>query len=105
MRMDTSAPSGEAFDYDTAFRRNLGFANAGEQERLRRARIALAGLGGTGGAQLHALTRMGIGAFNVADPDTFELVNFNRQIGAFTHTIGRKKAGVMAELAKAINPE
>jgi hypothetical protein len=48
---------------------------------------------------------MGIGAFNLADPDTFEQVNFNRQVGAFTHTIGRKKTAVMAELAKGINPE
>jgi len=94
-----------AFDYETAFRRNLGFTSPDEQQRLRRSRVALAGLGGTGGAQLHALTRIGIGAFNIADPDTFEPVNFNRQIGAFTDTVGRKKTEVMAELARAINPE
>jgi len=94
-----------SFDYETAFARNLGFVSPNEQQRLRRARVAIAGLGGTGGAQVQALARMGIGGFNLADPDTFELINFNRQIGAFMHTIGRKKTDVAAEIARAINPE
>lgn len=93
------------FDYSIAFRRNLGFLSQDEQERLRRARVAVAGLGGTGGAQVHALCRLGIGAFNLADPDVFELVNFNRQIGATMSTIGRAKTSVMRELVRDINPE
>jgi len=100
--METKAP---AFDYFTAFQRNLGFLSRVEQEKLRASRIAIAGLGGTGGAQIHALTRMGIGAFNLADPDIFEMVNFNRQIGATMDTIGRAKTSVMAELVHRINPE
>ncbi|GAB4356701.1 MAG: ThiF family adenylyltransferase [Methylohalobius crimeensis] len=94
-----------AFDYTTAFQRNLGFISAEEQLRLRRARIAIAGLGGTGGAQAQALARMGIGGFTLADPDTFELANFNRQTGAFMSTIGRGKAEVAAEIIQDINPE
>lgn len=93
------------FDYHTAFARNLGFLSEAEQGELRKARVGIAGLGGTGGAQVHALLRMGIGAFNLADPDTFELVNFNRQSGATLETIGRPKAQVMAELVRSINPE
>lgn len=93
------------YDYGTAFRRNLGFLSREEQERLRTARVAVAGLGGTGGAQVHALARLGIGRFHLADPDTFELVNFNRQIGATIQTIGRRKTEVMAELVASINPE
>ena len=93
------------FDYFTAFQRNLGFLTRQEQEKLRHARVAIAGLGGTGGAQVHALCRMGIGAFNLADPDVFELVNFNRQIGATMNSIGRAKTAVMAELVQSINPE
>ena len=35
--------------------------------------------GGVGGIHLVTLARLGIGAFNIADPDCFELANFNRQ--------------------------
>ncbi|MCX8049541.1 MAG: ThiF family adenylyltransferase, partial [Methylohalobius sp.] len=93
------------FDYTTAFSRNLGFVSHEEQQRLKKARVAIAGLGGTGGAQVQALARMGIGNFTLADPDTFELANFNRQAGAFVHTLGRSKAEVTAEILSAINPE
>jgi molybdopterin/thiamine biosynthesis adenylyltransferase len=94
-----------SFDYGVAFSRNLGFLSDADQEQLRRARVAIAGLGGTGGAQAHALARMGIGNFTLADPDTFELVNFNRQIGASMQTLGRRKTEVAAEQVKGINPE
>lgn len=94
-----------AYDYFTAFKRNLGFLNKTEQQKLRDSRVAVVGLGGTGGAQVHALARLGIGAFNLADPDVFELINFNRQIGATMNAIGREKTAVMAELVHNINPE
>ena len=93
------------FDYSTAFARNTGFLSEAEQGQLRGSRVAVAGLGGTGGAQAHALARMGIGAFNLADPDTFELINFNRQLGATMDTIGRRKAEVYEEIIHSINPE
>ena len=51
------------------------------------------------------LTRLGIGAFNVADFDVFDIANFNRQAGAVLSTIGRPKVDVMAEMALEINPE
>ena len=100
--MHTAIP---AFDYFAAFQRNLGFLTRAEQERMRASRVAIAGLGGTGGAQVHALCRLGIGKFTLADPDTFELVNFNRQLGATMSTIGRSKTAVLAELVREINPE
>src|SRR6185295_15972138 len=93
------------FSYAQAFTRNLGLVSSQEQERLRRACVALPGLGGVGGAHLQALARIGIGAFRLADPDTFELANFNRQLGASMSSIGRGKAEVMAEIARDINPE
>lgn len=93
------------YNYLEAFSRNLGFLSHDEQSRLRNARVAIAGLGGTGGAQVHALARMGIGCFHLADPDTFELVNFNRQSGATVPNIGRLKTEVARETILAINPE
>lgn len=93
------------YDYFEAFSRNLGFLSREEQARLKNARVGIAGLGGTGGAQVHALARMGIGRFHLADPDTFELVNFNRQSGATIPNIGRLKTEVAQETILAINPE
>ncbi len=92
------------FDYQKAFSRNLGFIKPEEQERLRKARIAIAGLGGVGGIQAVALARMGVGRFTLADLDIFELTNFNRQMGASVDTIGRKKTEVTREMIHAINP-
>jgi molybdopterin-synthase adenylyltransferase len=78
---------------------------AAEQATLRRKRVAVAGLGGVGGSHLLALARLGVGAFNIADFDTFEIANFNRQAGALSSTLGRPKTKVLAEMAKDINPE
>jgi tRNA threonylcarbamoyladenosine dehydratase len=92
------------FDYGEAFKRNIGFLSYDEQEILKNSRIAIAGLGGTGGAQVHAFSRMGIGAFHLADPDTFELANFNRQTGATMDTIGHRKSDIALAIVKGINP-
>lgn len=93
-----------SFDYHEAFSRNLGWVTETEQEILRGKRIAIAGMGGVGGSHLLTLTRLGIGAFNLADFDQFELPNFNRQAGASTPHLGRDKLEVMVELAQGINP-
>lgn len=95
----------DTFNYEQAFARNLGLVTPEEQAALRRATIAIPGLGGVGGAHLLTLTRLGIGRFVIADGDHFELANLNRQIGATTQTLGKPKTEVMAELAKTINPE
>jgi molybdopterin/thiamine biosynthesis adenylyltransferase len=94
-----------AFSYEQAFSRNIGWVSAAEQQTLRGKRIAIAGLGGVGGVHLLTLTRLGIGAFNIADFDTFDFPNFNRQAGAMTSTVGRKKTEVLAAMARDINPE
>lgn len=98
-------PSDVAFSYDQAFARHLGLLTPEEQTRLRQSRVAVLGMGGVGGIHLITLTRLGLGAFNIADHDRFELANFNRQYGASMRTLGRNKAEVMAEEARAINPE
>src|SRR5690606_10083684 len=94
-----------AFDYDAAFTRNIGWLTPAEQQRLRRARVAIAGLGGVGGFHLLTLVRLGIGAFTLAEFDRFGLANFNRQAGAMMSTVGRPKLDVMIDMARDINPE
>ncbi|GMQ84426.1 MAG: hypothetical protein BMS9Abin06_1225 [Gammaproteobacteria bacterium] len=93
------------FDYTAAYARNIGWVTSSEQSILRSKRVAIAGLGGVGGSHLLTLTRLGIGAFTLADFDTFEIANFNRQAGAALSTLGRKKTDVLVEHALDINPE
>ena len=93
------------FDYATAFSRNIGWLTEEEQERLRHKRVAIAGMGGVGGFHLTTLARLGISKFNIADLDTFELANFNRQAGAVVSTLGRPKVDTLADMARDINPE
>lgn len=95
----------EHFDYLEAFSRNLGWVTELELERLRKMRIAIAGVGGVGGVYVRTLVRLGIGAMNIADIDAFELANFNRQEGAMMSTLGKPKVDVMAAMARDINPE
>lgn len=93
------------YDYKTAFSRNIGWTTPEDQARLRSARVAIAGLGGVGGAHLITLSRLGIANFNISDFDRFELQNFNRQAGATLPSIGRAKTEVLQGMARDINPE
>ncbi|NOR81367.1 MAG: ThiF family adenylyltransferase [Methyloprofundus sp.] len=93
------------FDYNQAFSRNIGWITESEQQALKNKRIAIAGMGGVGGSHLLTLTRLGIGNFNIADFDRFELANFNRQAGASIPHLNQEKALTMENMAHAINPE
>ena len=95
----------QTFDYEEAFSRNIGWLTRQEQDELRRKRVAIAGLGGVGGVHLLTLCRLGIGRFHLADFDTFDLANFNRQAGASLSTLGRAKVEVLAGMARDINPD
>lgn len=100
---DGAAP--RFFSYESAFSRNIGWLAAHEQEILRHKRVAIAGLGGVGGVHLLTLARLGVANFAIADFDTFDTPNFNRQAGAAVSTLGLPKIDVMADLALDINPE
>ena len=87
-----------------AFSRNLGLVSESDQQRLFEARVAVAGAGGVGGLHLLTLARIGIGKFNIADFDTFDTVNINRQYGAFVSTLDKHKGQVMSDMVRDINP-
>lgn len=95
----------QSFTYDEAFSRNIGWLTRQEQQQLRQKRVAIAGLGGVGGTHLLTLCRLGIGKFHLAEFDTFDLVNFNRQAGATVSTLGLGKLEVMIRQALDINPD
>lgn len=105
MIRDEAPPAEGVFPYDEAFSRNIGWVTQAEQARLRRTRVAIAGLGGVGGVYLLTLARLGVGAFSIADFDTFDYANFNRQAGANVSSLHRGKLEVMMAMARDINPE
>ena len=74
-------------------------------EQLKKAHVAVFGVGGVGGYTAEALIRSGIGKLTLVDSDTVAESNINRQIIATTRTIGRFKTEVMKERALDINPD
>jgi len=91
--------------YDEMTTRNLGFISPEEQARLREGAVFVAGVGGMGGACVQMLVRAGVGRIAIADLDTFEVSNLNRQLFAFTDTVDRSKAEATAEGLLKINPD
>ena len=79
----------------------------GEQaiEKLKKAHVAVFGVGGVGGYICEALCRAGVGQIDIFDRDTVSLSNINRQIIALHSTVGRPKVEVMRERMLDINPE
>jgi molybdopterin/thiamine biosynthesis adenylyltransferase len=72
--------------------------------KLRNSTIAIAGLGGVGGAIVVTLARLGVGNFVLADPGRFDKPDINRQWAAFKSTLGKNKTVVYEKVLKDINP-
>ncbi|WP_262282182.1 ThiF family adenylyltransferase [Micromonospora sp. MA102] len=83
--------------------RNRGVVAAEDQARISAARILVAGCGSIGGAAVEPLVRLGFRSLALADPGSYELTNLNRQ-NATVDDLGRNKAAVAADRARAINP-
>ncbi len=73
-------------------------------EKLKKARVAVFGVGGVGGYVVEALARSGVGALDLIDKDVVSASNINRQIIALHSTVGRRKTEVAAARVKDINP-
>lgn len=72
---------------------------------LKKSTVAVLGVGGVGAMAVEGLARTGIGRIIMIDKDVVDITNVNRQIHALTTTIGQKKADLMCERVKLINPE
>lgn len=90
--------------YKEAFKRNIGLISKTTQHKLRNTHVAICGMGGVGGVHSETLARLGVGNLTIADGDTFELANENRQMEAMESTLGRLKNDVMLKTLHDINP-
>lgn len=72
--------------------------------RFRNKHVMIVGVGGVGSYAAEALARAAVGKLTFVDHDEVCATNVNRQIHAFTDTVGKKKVELMAERVKRINP-
>lgn len=72
--------------------------------RLATAHVLVVGLGGVGAYAAEMIARAGVGRLTIVDADSVQPSNLNRQLVALHSTLGRAKAGVLAERLRDINP-
>lgn len=73
--------------------------------KLRRAHIAVIGVGGVGSWTAEALARSGVGEVSLIDLDEVCITNVNRQLPALDGAVGKFKVAALAERMRLINPE
>ncbi len=87
--------------------RQLGLRGFGEQgqEKLKKARVFIAGAGGLGSPISIYLAIAGVGTIRLADHDTVELSNLNRQILHGNGDIGERKVDSAVQKLKTLNKD
>lgn len=88
------------------YSRNLMLPEVAEggQERFRSGRIVVVGAGGIGSAALFYLAAAGVGHIGIADGDSVELSNLQRQILHRVKDLGRRKVDSARDSIMALNP-
>ena len=74
-------------------------------KKLRESHVIVIGLGGVGSWAAESLMRSGLGKITLVDFDEVCITNANRQLHALQGLVGKKKASVMSERMKKINPQ
>jgi len=75
------------------------------QEKLRRSKVAVVGLGGLGSASTLYLALAGVGYLRLVDQDTVELHNLHRQMLYSTDNLRYPKVEVATQRIERVNPE
>ena len=75
------------------------------QERLRASSALIVGAGGLGCPAALYLAGSGVGRLHLADPDTVDLTNLQRQILYRTESVGTRKVAAATATLAAFNPE
>ena len=74
-------------------------------EQLKKAHVAVFGLGGVGGHAAEALARAGVGALTLVDGDRVSVSNLNRQLFATVSTVGMDKTDAAAIRIREVAPD
>lgn len=74
-------------------------------EKIKRARVAVFGLGAVGSFTVEALARTGVGSMVLVDFDHIDPSNINRQLLALHSTVGQRKTELAAARINDIHPE
>jgi adenylyltransferase/sulfurtransferase len=90
----------------TRYMRQIIFPSLGEdgQNKLKAAKVVVAGVGGLGSPVSIYLAYAGVGHIKLVDYDTVSLSNLNRQILYTEDNIGQLKVLAAAEVIKHMNP-
>jgi len=75
------------------------------QEKLRAAKVLVIGAGGLGCPAALYLAAAGVGRLSLADSDTVELTNLQRQILYRADSVGTQKAAAASSALRSINPD
>lgn len=75
------------------------------QKKLLAAKVLIIGAGGLGAPAAMYLAAAGVGTIGIADFDSVELSNLQRQIIHTTGDVGKSKVQSAAETIKALNPD
>ena len=75
------------------------------QERLREAKVLVAGVGGLGSSVATYLAVAGVGKIRIVDCDRVEPSNLNRQVLHWDRDVGRHKIDSAVEKLASINPD
>ena len=93
----------EPSDLSPQFDRQVrAFGRAG-QLSLERLRVGIVGLGGTGSVAAQQLVHLGIRDFVLIDPDSIEITNLNRVVGATAADVGDPKVAVATRYLKGFS--
>jgi adenylyltransferase/sulfurtransferase len=88
---------------DERFLRQIPLIGAEGQEKLRNARVLVAGAGGLGSAIATYLAAAGIGYIRIADDGTVEDSSLNRQILCHEHDIGTSRVVAAEQTIRAFS--
>src|SRR5687768_9381241 len=111
MSPPTDSPSAASLDElgpdeFARYSRHLGLAEIGEhgQTRLKRSSVLIVGAGGLGSPAVLYLAAAGVGRLGIADFDTVDVTNLQRQVLHDTTAVGRRKTDSARQRIEALNP-
>ncbi len=73
------------------------------QEKIKRAKVFIAGLGGLGSISSYYLAAAGVGCLKIADRDSVDVSNLNRQILHATQDVGAPKTSSAEAKLRSLN--